>query len=159
LSEAFRQRDRLDGTDRACLAQWLVAACLPDAVLDVAPVDLTADECIDVLPALVQYARAAALFQRESLSDRTVAAFPPLLGPGPTVAHLQGLAGWGYLLSRHATDDCDAEGHLIAAAALLDKLEPSLAPFHHAMWRSRLLIREVMRAERNSDLAGAWGLL
>lgn len=159
LSEAFRLRDRLGDTDRAGLAQWLVALCLPDAVLEIVPVDLAADECADVLPALVQYARATALFQREGLSDRTASAFRPLLESIPTVAHLQGLAGWGYLLSRHATDATDAERWLHAAAALLDKLEPSLTPFRQAMWRSRLLIREVMRAERNDDLAGAWSLL
>src|SRR5581483_11985078 len=75
MADAFARRAELDGTDRAGLALWLVAACLPDAVLDLIPADL--DPAGD--DAFAQYARATALSQREGLSAATAAAFAPLV--------------------------------------------------------------------------------
>jgi hypothetical protein len=160
LAEAFGRRDHLDAVDRAGLAQWLVAACLPDAVLDLVPADHDVPACADPLPALLQQSRATALFQREGLSARTEAAFRPLVSaPVPTVAHVQACAAWAYLLARHGEDDTEAVGHARSAARLLEQVAPGLPAFEHGIWQSRLLLRESMYAERHRDLDGAWRLL
>ena len=160
LARAYRDRDELDAAGRAGLAQWLVAACLPEAVLELAPADLSSQQCGDPLPALVQYARATALFQLEGLGERTTAAFRPLLAePVPTVAHVQAFAGWAYLLARHASEASATAEHAATAGALLERLEPDLTPLRLAFWRCRLLIREVMYAERDDDLTRAWDVL
>jgi tetratricopeptide (TPR) repeat protein len=160
LADAFRGRAALDDVDRAGLAQWLVAACLPDAVLDMAPSDLDAQACADPLPALVQYSRATALFQREGLSARTEAAYRPLVSaPLPTIAHVQAVAGWAYLRARHAEDDSAAVGLARLAAHLLDEVAPGLPPFERGIWRARLLLRQSTYAERHRDLDTAWQLL
>jgi tetratricopeptide (TPR) repeat protein len=160
LSEAFRRRDTLDAVDRAGLAQWLVAACLPDAVLDLVAADHDVPACADPLRALLQFCRATALFQREGLSARTESAFRPLVcAPVPTIAHVQATAAWAYLLARHGEDDTAAGGHARAAGELLERLAPELPPFERGIWRARLLLRESMHAERHRDLERAWQLL
>ena len=160
LAQAYRRRAELDGTDRAGLAQWLVAACLPEAVLDLAPADLAPAGCVETLPALVQYARATALFQRDGLAPATRAAFAPLVeAPQPTVAHLQACAGWGYLLARHASDWSGAPQYASRAREIYQRLAGGLPAFDRAIWHARLLVREVMVAERGGDLDTAWELL
>jgi tetratricopeptide (TPR) repeat protein len=160
LAEGFRDRGALDEVDRAGLALWLVAACLPDAVLDVAPSDADAGACADPLPALLQYARATALFQREGLSARTDAAFRPLVSaPRPTIAHVQAIAAWAYLTARHGADDSAALDQARQAARLLGVIAPTLPPFEQGIWRARLLLRESTYAERHRDLDAAWRLL
>jgi hypothetical protein len=100
MVQAFQARDRLDDVDLAGLAQWLVAACLPVAVLQLAPADLDPDSCADPLVAAVQYARAMALFQSEGGGRRTMAAFGTLVDhPAATVAHLQAAASWPQAVS------------------------------------------------------------
>lgn len=160
LAQAYQRRDELDDTDRAGLALWLVAACLPDAVLDLVPADRAPTGCAEALPALLQYARATALFQRDGLGPATQAAFAPLVeAPRPTVAHLQACAGWGYLLARHASDWSAAPGHARRAKEIHEELAGGLPAFDRAVWRARLLVREVMLAERGDDLTTAWELL
>lgn len=74
MADAYRAAGALDDADRAGLALWLVAACLPRAVLAMVPADLDPAACREPLPALVQYARATASFQVTGLSDATRAA-------------------------------------------------------------------------------------
>jgi hypothetical protein len=160
MADAFARRDDLDDADRAGLALWLVAACLPRAVLDLAPADLDPAACRQPLPALVQYARATASFQLAGLTDATGAAFAALVDrPEPTVAHLQACAAWSYTLARHAEDWSAADGHARRAAAILDELAPGLPAFDRGIWRARLLVREAMLADRRKDPAGAWAVL
>jgi tetratricopeptide (TPR) repeat protein len=157
LADAYRDRDCLDETDRAGLAQWLVAAALPEAMLELAPTDRAPADCRDVLPALVQYARATALFQREGLSAATRAAYAPLVqAPQPTLAHLQACAGWGQLLARHASDPTDAARFAKYAFGILRELAPDLPGFDRGIWLARLLLREAMVAERDGNLDAAW---
>lgn len=160
MAEAFARRDELDCADRAGLALWLVAACLPDAVIDLVPADLAATACRGENDALTQYARASALFQRDGLSAATIAAYAPLVEePAPTVAHLAALAGWAYHLSRHAKDDAKAPRYQLLARELCDKLTGTVPPFHAAVWQARLALREVMYAQRHQALDEAWHLL
>jgi tetratricopeptide (TPR) repeat protein len=157
MAEAHRDRERLDSVDRAGLAQWLVAACLPDAVLELAPADLEPAACRDELVALVQYCRATALVQQEGLSERTMAAYRPLVAdPAPTVAHLQALGGWAEHLARHAPDGSTAPRHLWRAREVFDLLAPDLSPFDRVIWPARLLQREARHAERHADYDTAW---
>lgn len=160
MSDAFSRHDQLDAVARAGLAHWLVAVCLPAAVLDVVPADLDTPECRNQIDAAIQAARAAALFQLEGLSARTVAAYKPLVdNPGLTITHVQAVAGWGYLLSRHAGDHAAAPMHLARAGELLKEIACELTDFEHAILHARLLLREVMYAERERDFAGARQLL
>jgi tetratricopeptide (TPR) repeat protein len=157
LVQAFEDRDRLDDVDRAGLAQWLVAACLPAAALQLAPSDVDAAACADPLVAQVQYARAMALFQAEGRTECTTAAFRTLVDhPAPTVAHMQAAAAWGGLLARHASDDSTAPGYDRLADELHEQVVPGLPPFDRVIWRVRALRRGIRYAERHGDYAGAW---
>ncbi|WP_018350035.1 tetratricopeptide repeat protein [Longispora albida] len=160
IAEAFAHRADLDATDRSGLAQWLVSACLPDAMLVLAPADLSPEECADPLAASVQLARAIALFQREGLSERTKAARLPLLeATVPTPAQLNGVAGWAYLTARHGADDsrvAELEGR---AWDIFRQLAPGMDPRTRAVREARLLIKETMHAERHGQLDRATDLL
>ncbi|GAA1932811.1 hypothetical protein [Kitasatospora viridis] len=161
LAAAHRRHTELDQVDRAGLAHWLVAACLPAAVFeDVLPADLSPERCQDPVAAGLQAARAVALFAVEGLSERTAAAYRPLVErPAPTVAHVQAVAGWGYLLARHAGDDAAAPQLLERARELLKEIEGELTAFERTVLTARLALREVMAAERHQDFAGARALL
>jgi tetratricopeptide (TPR) repeat protein len=160
MAGAFGRRCELDGADRAGLVLWLVAACLPGAVLEVVPADLAQAACASENDALAQYARATALFQREGLSAATAAAYAPLVGePQATVAHLQALAGWAHHLARHAKDDSQVPRYQALARELCEKLAGTLPEFHAAVWHARLALREAMSAERHGALDEAWRLL
>lgn len=160
LTEAYVRRDALDPVDRATLAQWLVAVCLPGAVADVVPEDLDAALCRDETHAVIQAARATALFQAEGLSPRTAAAYRPLVDdPAATLCHVQAVASWGYLLARHAGDDSAAPGLARRARALLERAADGRTGFEHAIATIRLDLREVMGAERAGDFAGAARML
>jgi tetratricopeptide (TPR) repeat protein len=160
LAGAFERRGELDGTDRAGLALWLVAACLPSAVIELVPADLSRPACASENDALAQYARATALFQLDGLSVATAAAFAPLItDPAPTVAHLQAVAGWAALLARHAKDDGQVPRLHELARELCDKLTGTLPPFQAAVWQARLALRETTIAQRHEKLDEAWRLL
>src|SRR5215211_4592546 len=157
MARAFEDRDGLDAVDRAGLAQWLVAACLPAAVLELAPADLEPTACADPHVAQVQYSRAMALFQAEGRTERATSAFRTLADhPAATVAHLQAAAGWAGLLARHAGDDSAAPGYQRLAAELLDKIEPELPAFERVIWRARSLRWGSRYAERHGDYELAW---
>jgi|GEM_PF-2823552 len=157
LVDAHAGRDELDATDRAGLAQWLVAACLPAAVLELAPADLAPAACADPLHAAVQYARAMALFQAEGRTPRTAAAFAVLVDhPEPTVAHLQAAAAWGGLLARHAGDDSAAPSYDRLADELYERVVPGLPAFDRTIWRVRALRRGVRYLERHGEYDAAW---
>ncbi|MEV0192843.1 hypothetical protein AB0I39_30470 [Kitasatospora purpeofusca] len=160
MTGAYRQHTELDRVDRAGLAHWLVAVCLPAAVLQVVPEDLGPEACRDQVTAGLQSARAATLFGSEGLSERTTAAYRVLADhPAPTVAHVQAVAAWGYLLARHAGDDSAAPFFLGRARELLKEIAGELTPFTHAVLTARLALREVMYAERQRDFGGARALL
>ncbi len=160
LTEAYASRADLDPVDRATLAHWLVAVCLPKAVLDVVPEDLDPARCRGEVDAAVQAARATALFQAEGLSPRTAAAYQVLVeDPAPTLCHVQAVASWGYLLARHAGDDSAAPGLARRARELLDEAAGGLTEFESAIAAVRLDLREVMRAEREGDFEGAARML
>jgi tetratricopeptide (TPR) repeat protein len=156
MTEAYRSHADLDAVDRAGLAHWLIAACLLPAVLDVVPEDLDGAACRDAVTAGLQAARAVALFGLEGLTARTTAAYRPLVEhPAPTVTHVQSVAGWGYLLARHAGDDSAVPHHLDRARGLLADLKGELGDFQRTVLEARLALREVMYAERQQDFAGA----
>ncbi|MFE3873076.1 hypothetical protein ACFXPX_01605 [Kitasatospora sp. NPDC059146] len=160
MTEAYRRHAELDQVDRSGLAHWLVAVCLPAAVLEVVPEDLDPAACRDQVTAGVQAARAAALFGSEGLSERTTAAYRVLAeNPAPTVAHVQAVAAWGYLLARHAGNDSAAPLLLDRARELLKEVAGELTPFTHTVLTARLALREVMYAERQRDFGGARALL
>jgi hypothetical protein len=160
LAEAYRYRDDLTGTDRSSLALWLVAAVLPTAVIELAPIDLAPERCGRPDAATVQLARATALFQRDGLTSATGAAFAALTeAPTPTVAQLQACAGWGYILARHAADWSAAEAYAARARRICNELSADLPAFARAVWQARLRLREVTLAERAEDLNLAWDLL
>ncbi|WP_104814599.1 hypothetical protein [Kitasatospora sp. MMS16-BH015] len=155
MTEAYRHHAELDETERTGLAHWLVAACLLPAVLELLPADLTAERCQQAVPAGLQAARAVALFGLEGLSERTMAAYRPLVEhPAPTLTHVHAVAGWGYLLARHGGDDSAVPEHLDRAAGLLAELADRLSPFELTVVRARLALREAMLAERRQDHAG-----
>ncbi|WP_156758610.1 tetratricopeptide repeat protein [Actinokineospora pegani] len=157
MAAAFARKDELDSVDRIGLAQWLIAVCLPGAVLAVIPEDL---ESPDQLTAALQLSRATALFAAEGLSDRAHAAYARLVEhPAPTAAHVQALSAYGYLLARHADSDTDAPSHLGRAADLLEKQVTELPAFDHTLLTARLRLRESMLAERAGDLDRAAGVL
>ncbi|MCZ4121083.1 tetratricopeptide repeat protein [Streptomyces sp. H39-S7] len=160
LTRAYARRDGLDPVDRATLAQWLVAVCLPAAVLEVVPADLDPVRCRDEVEATVQAARASALFQAEGLSERTAAAFRVLTeDPPDTLCHAQAAGSWGYLLARHADDDAAAPDLARQARELLARAAGGRTPFECAIAAVRLDLREAMRAERERDFDGAATLL
>ncbi|MFD8708358.1 hypothetical protein ACFV1W_38245 [Kitasatospora sp. NPDC059648] len=160
MTEAYRRHAELDQLDRAGLAHWLVAVCLPAAVLEVVPEDLDPTACQDEVTAAVQAARAAALFGSEGLSERATAAYRVLADhPAPTVAHVQAVAGWGYLLARHAGDGSAAPLFLGRARELLKEIAGELSRFTHTVLTARLALREVMYAERQRDFGSARALL
>ncbi|MER5638005.1 hypothetical protein ABT095_13730 [Kitasatospora sp. NPDC002227] len=156
MAEAYRRRAELDETDRAGLAHWLVAACLLPAVLELVPADLDADACQGPVAAGLQASRAVALFGLEGLTERTTAAYRPLVEhPAATVTHVQSVAGWGYLLARHGGDDSAVPHHLDRARGLLAETTGQLSEFERVVLEARLGLREVMYAERSKDFAGA----
>lgn len=156
MSQAYLERSGLDPVDRAGLAHWLVAVCLPQAVLDVVPSDLSPGECQDPVAAVIQAARAIALFGSEGLSERTRAAYASLTDrSAPTVVHVQSLAGWGYLLARHAADASAAPDLLERSWALLKDITGEISEFEHGILTTRLALRAVMGAERQGDFAAA----
>ncbi|QNA77280.1 hypothetical protein C8250_040530 [Streptomyces sp. So13.3] len=160
LTQAYIRRAELDPVDRATLAQWLVAVCLPAAVLEVVPDDLDRLRCRDEVEATAQAARAAALFQAEGLSARTAAAFQVLVeDPPDTLCHAQAAGSWGYLLARHAGDDAAAPDLARQARELLARAAGGRTAFECAIAAVRLDLREVMRAEREEDFDGAATLL
>ncbi|MBD0692334.1 hypothetical protein [Streptomyces sp. CBMA123] len=160
MTEAYRRHAELDQLERSGLAHWLVAVCLPTAVLEVVPADLDPAACRDQVTAGLQTARAAALFGSEGLSERTTAAYRVLADhPAPTVAHVQAVAAWGYLLARHAGDDSAAPLLLGRARDLLKAVAGELTPFTHTVLTARLALREVMYAERRRDFGSARALL
>jgi tetratricopeptide (TPR) repeat protein len=160
LAGAFRRKSELDDIDRAGLAHWLIALCLPELVLEILPADIPEPDCADSVAAVAQLARATALFGMEGLSSRTMAAYRCLVdSPVPTVAHVQAVAGWGYLLARHAGDDSAAPHHFAVAGDLLKSLTAELTGFDHAILLARLMLREVMHAERRRDFDHATTLL
>ncbi|MCX4755188.1 hypothetical protein [Kitasatospora purpeofusca] len=160
MAAAYRRHAELDRVDRAGLAHWLVAVCLPAAVLRVVPEDLDPEACRDQVTAGLQAARAATLFGSEGLSERATAAYRVLTEhPAPTVAHVQAVAAWGYLLARHAGDDSAAPFFLGRARELLKEIAGELTPFTHTVLTARLALREVMYAERQRDFGGARALL
>ncbi|BFV55201.1 hypothetical protein KCMC57_up03050 [Kitasatospora sp. CMC57] len=156
MAEAYRHRADLDAVDLAGLAHWLIAACLLPAVLDVVPADLNGTACQDPVTAGLQSTRAVALFGLEGLTDRTTAAYRPLVDhPAPTLTHVQSVAGWGYLLARHGGDDSAVPHHLDRANRLFAELAGELTDFQRTVLEARLALREVMYAERQQDFAGA----
>jgi hypothetical protein len=157
LADAYRERAALDPVDRAGLAQWLVAVCLLPAVLEVVPDDLSPDTCADPAQAALQSARAIALFGSEGFSQRTNAAYRSLVDtPHPTITHVQSLAGWGYLLARHAGDGSAAPKFLAQARRLLaDAAQDELTDFERGLLSVRLAVRQVMLSERDQDFDGA----
>ncbi|SER25447.1 hypothetical protein [Actinokineospora terrae] len=158
MAEAYEHRADLDDVDRAGLAQWLIAVCLPDSVLEVLPADLSESDCADPVLAIAQWSRASALFAIEGLSDRARAAYSPLVdNPAPTVAHAQAVAAWGYLVTRHAADDSGTPELFARAEEVRKGLD--LTDFEHALLHARLLLRRVMHAERQSAFDEAWQLL
>ncbi|GAA3035146.1 hypothetical protein [Actinokineospora globicatena] len=158
MAEAYANRSDLDDVDRAGLAQWLLATCLSDSVLEVIPADLSESACADPVLAAGQWARASALFAVEGLSERTRAAYSPLVdNPAPTAIHVQACAAWGYLVTRHAADDSPAPAHFARAEEVLKGLD--LPDFDDALLRARLLLRQVMHAERQREFDHAWRLL
>jgi tetratricopeptide (TPR) repeat protein len=160
MSKAYLDRAQLDPVDRAGLAHWLVAACLHRAVLDVVPADLDPADCQDPVAASTQAARATALFAAEGLSDAAAAAYRRLVDhPVPTMTHVQSLAGWGYLLARHAQDASAAPDLLDRAWALLKDIEAGISPFDYGILSTRLALRGVMYAERQEEFAQAWSQL
>ncbi|MFJ8435917.1 hypothetical protein ACIQ9P_31915 [Kitasatospora sp. NPDC094019] len=160
MAEVYLRHTELDRVDRAGLVHWLVAVCLPAAVLQLVPEDLDPDACRDQVAAGIQAARAATLFGSEGLSERTTAAYRALADhPAPTVAHVQAVAAWGYLLARHAGDDSAAPFFLGRARELLKEVAGELTPFTHTVLSARLALREVMYAERQRDFGGARALL
>ncbi|HEU5474276.1 MAG TPA: hypothetical protein VFV67_26815 [Actinophytocola sp.] len=160
LADAFARKADLDDIDRAGLAHWLVALCLHESALAVVPADIPETDCARLVPASAQWARATALFAVEGLSARTMAAYRRLTDdPAPTVVHVQAVAGWGYLLARHAGDDSAAPRHFAVAGELLKSLTADLGEFDHTILLARLMLREVMHAERQRDLQHATDLL
>ena len=160
MTDAYRRRATLDAVDRAGLASWLVAACLPDAVLDVVPADLSPAESEAGEGAVTQYARAMALFQREGITSATQAAFSALVErPAATTAHLQACGVWAYLQARNAPDASAAPELAQRARRVFDELAPQLSTFDYALWRTRIPLREVTIAERLGDLDEAWKLV
>lgn len=160
LSDAYRHHADLDDVARAGLAHWLVAVCLPEAVLTVVPADLDPARCTDPVLAGTQAARAIALFGAEGLSERTRAAYRVLVDqPWPTLAHVQSVAGWGYLLARHAGDGSAAPVLLAAARDLLKTIAGELTDFELGILETRLALREAMHAEREKDFANAAAML
>ena len=158
MATAYREHRELDPVDRAGLMQWLNAACLPDAALNVAEHDATVEQCRDELAALVQYGRAQALMQREGVTEATRAAFAPLVAePAPTVAHLCASGVWSYLLARNTADPSQAPMHAARARRIFGELD--LPPFEYAVWHARIPLREVTLAERDGDLDRAWDLV
>jgi tetratricopeptide (TPR) repeat protein len=160
LADAYRHRAELDDVDRAGLAHWLVAVCLPEAVLAVVPADLDPARCANPALASTQAARAIALFGAEGLTERTRAAYRVLVDqPHPILTHVQSVAGWGYLLARHAGDGSAAPVLLATARDLLKKISGELTDFQLGIMETRLTLREVMYAEREKDFATAATLL
>ncbi|TCO54314.1 tetratricopeptide repeat protein [Actinocrispum wychmicini] len=160
LADAFDRKDDLDDVDRAGLAGWLIAVCLPESVLDIAPADLTEAKCGNPVVGTLQLARANALFAVEGLSERTASAYRQLIdNPVATVPQAQAVAAWGYLLSRHAQDDSASSMYFARAGELLKVLAGELTGFDHAVLLARLRLREVMAAERRRDFDLAWRLL
>lgn len=158
MADAFRDRDGLDDTDRVGLALWLLAACLHEAVPEVLPADLGADRCAEPLAALQQYARAKALAYTDGLSERTRAAYAPLVdAPQPTLGHQLACSGWGYLLARHAEDSSAADAQLAEARRIHQQLDPP--PFDRAVRAARLALSEIPAAERRERLDQAGELL
>ncbi|MFJ9518623.1 hypothetical protein ACIRPK_10195 [Kitasatospora sp. NPDC101801] len=156
MADAYRQHADLDPVDRTNLAHWLIAACLLPAVLAVVPADLDGDACQDPVTAGLQSARAVALFGLEGLTDRTTAAYRPLIDqPVPTLTHVQSVAGWGYLLARHGGDDSAVPHHLALARRLFAELAGEVTGFQRTVTEARLTLREAMYAERQRDFAGA----
>ncbi|WP_117213701.1 tetratricopeptide repeat protein [Allorhizocola rhizosphaerae] len=155
MADAYRRADRLDGVDRAGLALWLLAVCLPEALLRLVPDDLDAGLCSDPLLATVQCARANALLQSGSPAQT---AFGRVIAAAePSVAQVQALSSWGYYLARHASDWSAAREHAQRAQRLLDELD--LPVFDRGLLQARLLVREVMHADRAGELDRAWELL
>jgi len=156
MADAYRRAGDLDAVDRAGLALWLLAACLPEALLSLAPADLDAGACVDPLLATAQCARANALLQ---LGKPAEAAFAPVIATrAPSVAKVQALSSWGYHLARHASDWSAAREHALLAQRVLDGLD-GLPEFDRGILQARLLVREVMHADREGDLDRAWELL
>ncbi len=156
LSLAYANRHDLDPVDRAGLAHWLVAACFPAAVLDVVPQDLSASDCQDPVAAVIQSARAIALFGSAGLSEPTRAAYQCLVeAPVPTAVHVQALASWGYLLARHASDDSAAADLIDRAWELLGHVASEISEFEHGILTTRLTLRAVTQAERQGAFAAA----
>ncbi len=156
MADAYRRAGELDGVDRAGLALWLLAACLPEALLRMAPTDIDADVCTDPLLATVQGARANALLQSGQPAE---AAFAPLIATrAPSVAQVQALSSWAHTLAGHASDWSGAREMAERAQLVLDRLD-DLPVFDRGILQSRLLVREVMHAERAADLDRAWELL
>ncbi len=160
LADAFERKSGLDDIDRACLAHWLIALCLPESALEIAAADIAESDCADPVLATVQLARATALFGLDGLSPHTKDAYRRLVeNPVPTVAHVQAVSGWGYLLSRHAGDDSAAPRYFAEAGDLLKSLAADTSEFDHTILLARLMLREVMHAERQQDFEHAWNLL
>jgi tetratricopeptide (TPR) repeat protein len=160
MTEAYRRHPELDDVDRAGLVSWLTAACLPDAVTDVLPDDLSAAQCHDPVRAIAQYGRALALFQRDGLEAPTAAAFGVLVeAPVATSAHLLACGVWGYLLARNTSDAGPAQVYAERARAIFDELVGRLPAFDRALWRARIPLREVTIAERRGDIDEAWKLV
>ncbi len=161
MADAYRDRDALDAVDRAGLAHWLIAVCLPGAVTDVVPADLDPAACRDdEVLATTQAARAVALFQAEGITERATAAYRVLADdPAPTLTHAQAVASYGYVLARHAADASAAEDLGRRARGLLAAAAGALDPFTHTVATVRLVLREVLRLERERDFDGAAHLL
>ncbi|MGX7829669.1 tetratricopeptide repeat protein [Actinokineospora sp. 24-640] len=158
MAEAYAHRADLDTVDRVGLAHWLLAVCLPHAVCTLFPLDRNEAECADPVTAAGQWARASALFAVAGLSDHTRAAYAPLVdNPAPTTTHAQAVAAWGYLLARHAGDDAAAPALFARAGQILKGLD--LTAFERALLHSRLLLRQVVHAERQHAFDHAWQLL
>jgi len=160
MAAAFARHCDLDAVDRAGLAQWLVATCLHDAVLVLAPRDHTPEQCADPATATVQAARAVALFLREGLSGRALAAREPLLAATvPTPAQLGAVGGWAHLTARHDADDSAVTALAARTRELYAALAPDMRPFErHVRW-ARLLMRETTHAERHGAYDHAADLL
>ncbi|HXP20399.1 MAG TPA: hypothetical protein VN840_12215 [Streptosporangiaceae bacterium] len=156
MSQAYLGCADLDLAGRAGLAHWLVAACLLRSVLDVVPADLDVADCQDPVAAGLQAARAIALFGIEGLSDRTKAAYRRVVDqPAPTMTHVQALAGWGYILARHAGDAAAAPEFLDRAWKLLKDVAAEISDFEHGILTARLTLRSVMYLERQREFADA----
>lgn len=161
MADAYSRFPELDAPQRAGLAQWLLAVCLPNALLRVMPADLDPQDCADPHLATLQCSRAIALRLRPTgLDAEAQAALAAVIqAPQPSVGQMNAHSSMGYYLSRSSADWSAAGEHFDRAHAILERLATELSAFTRTILRARLLVRQVTHAERAGDLERAWSLL